>query len=85
MVGDISTDTLESVEQFPTANLHTEPPEVYETDKPSTYLRTYITAGITAQLDSVSVKRCTRPTRFDMYKHLSHGLSKEIDQCVEMA
>ena len=33
MVGDISTDTLERVEQSPTANLITEQPEVYETDK----------------------------------------------------
>ena len=33
MVGDISTNTFESVKQFPTANLLTDPPEVYETDK----------------------------------------------------
>ena len=34
MVGGISTDTLERVGQFPTANVLTEPPEVHETDKP---------------------------------------------------
>ena len=34
MVGGIFTDTLEKVEQFPTANVLTEPPEVHETDKP---------------------------------------------------
>ena len=33
MVGDISTDTLEIVEQSSTSNLLTEPPEVYEMDK----------------------------------------------------
>ena len=33
MVGDISTDTLERVEQSSTSNLLTEPPEVYEMDK----------------------------------------------------
>ena len=33
MVGDISTDTLERVEQSSTSNLLSAPPEVYEMDK----------------------------------------------------
>ena len=55
MVGDISRDTLESVEQFSNASLLVESLELYETETPSTHLRTNITAGITAQLDSISL------------------------------
>ena len=55
MVGDISNDTLESVEHFSNASLLIEPLELYETETPSTHLRTDITAGITVQLDSVSM------------------------------
>ena len=55
MVGDISLDTLESVEQLLNASLLVKSLELYETETSSTNLRTTITAGITAQLDSVSM------------------------------
>ena len=55
MVGYISTDTIERVEQFSNASLLVESLELYERETPSTHLRTTITAGITAQLDSVSL------------------------------
>ena len=40
MVGDISTDTLESVEQFSNATLLIEPLELYETTRLSSWQNT---------------------------------------------